>query len=208
MVPSSNISVQQEPAQEEVAHVEAPKIKPGERLRDFAARVDQALPVGGLARKGKTKIEGLALKERQTKKEKKMHKMYAAWRVEEAKRKEKLEEQEELEDEARDDMEASLGGQSLRFVNRERKARQNGEQDDDPWAGLKARREQPKGLHDVVQAPPTFKAIPKEKFKVRNGAKVDVADVPTAAGSLKRREELGEARREVIERYRAMIKKS
>lgn len=76
--------------------------------------------------------------------------------------------------------------------------------DDDPWAELKAKREAPKGLHDVAQAPPSLKKV-RQKFKVKDGAKVQVVDVPNAAGSLKRREELSDARKEVIERYRAMM---
>ena len=79
-------------------------------MADFAARVNQALPVGGLSRKGK-QVEGA--KERQTKTEKRLHKMYAEWRNEDAKRKERLEEQQEQEEEERDEREAELGGQSI-----------------------------------------------------------------------------------------------
>jgi hypothetical protein len=61
------------------------------------------------------------------------------------------------------------------------------------------------GLNDVVQAPPTFTKVPKDKFKVR-GARVEVEDVPKASGSLRRREELGSVRRSVVEGYRAMMK--
>lgn len=185
------------------------KIMPGEKLADFAARVNQALPLGGLTRKGKYK-EGP--KERQTKTEKRLHKMYAEWREEEAKRKEKLEELQEKQEEEDEEKEAEYGGQRVDFPDSGRKAKRKrmvgevDDADDDPWAVLKTRREAPKGLNDVVQAPPTLKVIPKEKFKVRNGAKVNVANVPGAAGSLRRREELGEARKEVIERYRAMMK--
>lgn len=185
------------------------KIMPGERLSEFAARVNQALPVSGLSRKG-NKVEGM--KERQTKTEKRLHKMYAEWREEEAKRKEKLEELQEQQEEEDEEQEAALGGQSIKFADSGRKAKRKrmvgevDEDEEDPWAVLKSKREAPKGLNDVVQAPPTMKVVPKEKFKVRNGAKVNVANVPGAAGSLKRREELGEARNEVIERYRAMMK--
>lgn len=203
----------QERAQEalnaESAQLEAPKILPGERLRDFAARVDHAFPVGSLTRKGKVSVEGL--KERQTKKERKLHKMYAAWREEDARRKEMLEEQQEEDEEEEAERSNALGGQSISFPTSNRKAKRQkkgvgaGEDDEDPWGELKAKRDQRRGLHDVVQAPPTFEALPKEKFKVRNGAKVDVSDVPTAAGSLKRREELSDTRREVIERYRGMM---
>ena len=190
-----------------------PKILPGERLGDFAARVDQALPVGGLARKGQVKVEGL--KERQTKTEKRLHKMYAEWRKDDAKRKEAEEERREQEEDADEELSANHGGQNIQIpttINKRKRQRVIGEtagsDDEDPWAQLKQKREKPKGLHDVVQAPPSFKAVPKEKFKVRNGAGVQVANVPGAAGSLKRREELSEARREVIARYRNMMKKN
>lgn len=181
------------------------KIQPGERLADFAARVNQTLPMGGLARKG------ASTGERVTKTEKRMKKMYAEWRSADAKRKEKLDELQEQQEEEDEEKSTELGGQSVRFEfvgKKGKRARMVGEVDDDedPWAVLKTRREERKGLHDVVQEPPTMKVIPTEKFKVRNGAKVEVANVPSASGSLARREELGAARREVIERYRAMMK--
>ena len=69
-----------------------PKIMPGERMSDFAARVNQALPISGLARKGKT-VEGV--KERMTKHEKKLRKLQAEWRKEEARIREKEEEERE-----------------------------------------------------------------------------------------------------------------
>jgi hypothetical protein len=191
---------------------EIPKILPGERLADYAARVDQALPVGGLARRGKgPKIEGM--KERQTRTEKRLHKMYAEWREEEARIQERKEEEEELAEEAEEEKAAQYGSEYVTLTQRNRKrkraigeAKDIGDDDDDPWKVLKEKREKPKGLHDVVQAPPEIKVVPKEKFKVKNQARVDVANVPGKAGSLKRREELGEARREVIERYRAMMR--
>lgn len=197
---------------QEKPRAEMPKILPGERLGDFAARVDQALPVGGLARKGKVNVEGM--KERQTKTEKRLHKMYAEWRQQDAKRKEQEEERREQEEEAEEEREAEHGNQTIQFLSSNRKAKRKkvvgetaGSDDEDPWAQLKSKRETPKGLHDVVQAPPTFRTVPKEKFKVRNGAGVRVENVPGTAGSLKRREELGETRMEVIERYRKMMGK-
>ncbi|EGP90148.1 unnamed protein product [Zymoseptoria tritici ST99CH_1A5] len=181
------------------------KIQPGERLADFAARVNQTLPMSGLTRKGG------AGQERVTKTEKRMKKMYAEWRTEEQKRKDKLEELQEQQEDEDEELATEHGGQQVRLSTVGRKgkrARMVGEvsDDEDPWAVLKERRDKPKGLHDVVLAPPTIKVVPKERFKVRDGAKVEVANVPGASGSLKRREELGEARMEVIERYRAMMK--
>jgi len=90
-----------------------------------------------------------------------------------------------------------------------KKKRAVGEVEDgenDPWARIKRDRGEVKvGLNDVVQAPPTFTKVPKEKFKVR-GARVEVEDVPKASGSLRRREELGEVRKSVVEGYRQMMK--
>lgn len=189
---------------------EIPKIMPGEKLSDYSARVDQALPVAGLIKKGKgTKIEGM--KERQTKTEKRLHKMYAEWRREEERIREKEEEARELAEEAEEEENAMLGldGEEVKGKKGKRK-RMIGEdkgKDDDPWAELKLKRDAPKGLHDVAQAPPEIKVIPREKFKMRNGAVAQVADVPNAAGSLKRREELGQERKNIIEQYRAMMQK-
>jgi hypothetical protein len=187
------------------------KIQPGERLADFAARVNQALPLAGISQKGK-KIEGV--KERQTKTEKRLHRMYAEWRADEQKRKEREEEFAEQQEEQDEELQAELGGQGIHLTSEGRKAKRKrmlteaADGDDDPWAVLESKREAPKGLHDVVQAPPEIKVVPKEKFKVRDGAKVQVENVPSASGkiSLKRREELGEARKEVIERYRLLMK--
>lgn len=191
------------PAKEpEKLAVDIPKIQPGERMSDYNARVDQAIKVSGLITKGKA-VDGI--KERRTKKEKQMHKLYATWREEEERIKEQKEEarekQEELEEEN-----AAKYGEDANFAKR-RRSRAIGESNDkegDIWASLKAKRGQKAKLSDVVQAPPEL-VKPKEKFKPIRGAKVDVANVPVASGSLKKREELGDARKEVIERYRAMM---
>lgn len=190
-------------ATDATTHTETLKLLPGERLADFSARVNQAIPVSGLARRGKANIDGV--KERRTLKEKKMHKMYAEWREEDAKLKAR---EEELAEKAEEEEEERLAqyGEVLPIGKRTKRQRAIGEigqMNDDPWAVLKKKAPR---LHDVALAPPVLKP-PKERFKVRNGAKLSVADVPSSAGSLKKREELSEARKEVIERYRAMMKK-
>ncbi|KAK8189120.1 uncharacterized protein BKA78DRAFT_164076 [Phyllosticta capitalensis] len=187
---------------------ELPKIMPGEKMSDFAARVDRTLPVAGLARKGKS-IEGH--KGAQTRLEKKIQKKISKWREDEEKLREAEEERRELAEEEDDEVDAMFGDKTDPLAQgagkKSKRKRRTGEvgDDDDPWAVLKAKREAPKGINDVVQAPPTFTAIPKEKFKVKNGAKVQVDNIPNTAGSLRRREELGEARKSVIENYRAMM---
>ncbi|KFY38063.1 hypothetical protein V495_06777 [Pseudogymnoascus sp. VKM F-4514 (FW-929)] len=192
--------------------VEIPKIKPGEKMSEFAARVDAALPISGLINKtGKNGKDPLGLKVGRTKTEKRMHRMYAEWREQEQKIQDKrqeameLAEEEELDDEGRvkwkvDPEDAVQPGKKKNGKGKKKKA--IGEIDDgndDPWAILKkTRNEGPNRLSDVYQAPPTFTKIPKEKFKVR-GARVEVEDVPKASGSLRRREELGEVRQSVVE---------
>ncbi|KAK4989121.1 hypothetical protein LTR50_003456 [Elasticomyces elasticus] len=196
-----------------------PKILPGESISSFSARVNLALPISGLARKGnKTKVPGVRGGERQTKTEKRLQKMYAEWRTVDAARKERAEEARELDEEAEDERDAMYGGglSDAGFSGGKkaaaRRRRMLGEvaavkaEDEDPWAELQRLRGTTRGLRDVAQAPPTFSTVPREKFRVRNGARAAVSDVPNAAGSLARREELGEARRGVIERYREMMR--
>jgi hypothetical protein len=189
-----------------------PKIMPGERMSDFAARVDQALPISGLTRKSR-KIDGM--KERQTRLEKKIQRRIAEWRGDE----EKLKQVEEDERDLADLEDAEAGGEGVLGYEdeeeggakkRKGKGRKGGgskadQEEGDIWKKLRDTREKPKGLFDVAQAPPTFTKVPREVFKVRNGAKVSVGSVPKTAGSLKRREELEAARKETIERYRKMM---
>lgn len=208
----------------EAPKFEIPTIRVGERMSEFAARVDAALPVSGLINKttrgGK---DPLGLKVARTKKEKKMHKMYDEWREQDRKIKEAKEEALELAEAEEEDNEGlgvkwkidmedqlSSNKKSKKKGGKKRK-KMIGEiadraDDNDPWKVLKEKRAEAKiGLHDVAKAPPTFKNIPREVFKVR-GARVDVGDVPKAAGSLRRREELGVVRREVVDGYRQLMK--
>jgi hypothetical protein len=46
---------------------------------------------------------------------------------------------------------------------------------------------------------------PREVFKIRGGARVDVANVPNAVGSLRRREELATERKNIVEEYRRLM---
>lgn len=209
------------PTPKKEPEIEIPKIRPGEKMWEFSARVDAALPVGGLIHKGaKGGKDPLGLKQGRTKTEKKMHRMYDEWREEEKKIREKRQEEAELREE--DDMEMDAEGQMQwkseintngktgKNSNKKKKKKLLGEVDDgndDPWAIIaKNRGEVKAGLNDVVQAPPTFTKVPKAKFKELQGARVEVSDVPKTAGSLRRREELGEVRKNIVESYRQMMK--
>lgn len=199
-----------------------PKILPSERLSDFSARVNAAIPVAGLTKKSKRSSEILT-GERQTKLEKRMRKMYAEWREAEAKRKEQLgEEEDELEME-RDEVgkERSRFSASTKTKQKVKGKRRKGPMmndgaeapdDDDPWSHIAAKRKENPiasaspgglvGLHDVVLAPPKLTKLPKEKMREKTGQN---ALKKTAIIGLKRQEELGEARRQVVEGYRRIM---
>ncbi|GFF79851.1 UPF0653 protein C607.02c [Aspergillus udagawae] len=196
------------------------KILPGEKLSDFAARVDREMPISGMKKSGKPGSADLPkLREgRQTKHEKRLRRLQEQWRKEEAEilereaaereeREAELEEQLELWKEW--EMEAAQGKAKKKGAAAKRKKKGDGPLEDDgpdPWAKLKKRdrMNKPANPFDVVQAPPQL-TKPKEVFKVRGGARVDVANVPAAVGSLRRREELASERRTIVEEYRRLM---
>lgn len=181
-----------------------PTIQPHEPLSSFAARVDATLPFSGLTKKGGGGKEG---KERQTKLEKKMQKMYKEWREEDKRMKEKREEEadEKVDEEGIEEVTAKTRGKRKGGKKKRRRAddRNELEDDEDPWAHIKAKQIDGVGfgaglvgLHDVVLAPPKFSKVPKgkENFNIGKGE-----------GGLKRQGELTEARRSVAEGYRQMM---
>ncbi|KLJ13794.1 hypothetical protein EMPG_11293 [Blastomyces silverae] len=223
-----------------------PKILPGERMSDFSARVNQALPLSGISRKsGSSSIsKDPALKNlrenRQTKHERRLLRLQREWREEEARIREREEgerEEREAEDEEVNEQwkaweaEAGLTKKTKTTKNKKKKKKKKSgksggalggdgsdadavtdndddDDDDDPWAKLnrKAKAMQPANPLEVVQAPPQL-TKPKEKFKVRGmgGARVNVANVPSAAGSLRAREELAEQRQNIVDEYRRIM---
>ncbi|KAG6003545.1 hypothetical protein E4U21_001907 [Claviceps maximensis] len=191
--------------------IETPRINPGEDMRSFSARVNAALPISGLETKIKTKDgkDSLGLKVHRTRKEKKMHKLYDQWRTEERKIQKQREEARELAEERETEENASgmlaeSAFEDTAQLHGGKKSRKRAKtEDDDPWRELLRKRNETKiGLHDVALAPPELL-----HRKVRNqvqvgGAVVDVLNIPKAAGSLRRREELQTAREDVLEAYR------
>lgn len=192
-------------------NAEALRIRPGENMRTFAARVDAELPISGLTTKTKTKDgkDTLGLKVQRTRKERKMHKLYDQWRAEELKIQEQREEEADLAAEREMDDESSglftgsmLEGDDQMQGGKKSRKRRGKAQDDDPWAELVKKRAEAKvGLHDVAQAPPELHKLTRKPLKV-DGAAVDVENIPKAAGSLRRREELQAARSDVVAAYR------
>ncbi|KAK4692761.1 hypothetical protein P7C71_g4509, partial [Lecanoromycetidae sp. Uapishka_2] len=180
-----------------------PTIQPFEPLSLFGARVDAALPFSGLTKKGGGGKEG---KERQTKTERKMQRMYREWREQDRRRKEKREEEaDEKMDEGEEEVLAMKKGKR-KSGKKKRGGPGNGQRDDDdedPWAHIQAKpidevasRAGLVGLHDVVLAPPKFSKVPRGKKDLNIGK---------GEGGLKRQAELAEARRSVVEGYRQMM---
>ncbi|KAJ5457998.1 hypothetical protein N7475_009386 [Penicillium sp. IBT 31633x] len=213
---------QPQPSAKEKA--EMPKIMPGERLAEFAARVDREMPLSEMTKTVKKGTDGKE-QHKQTKHEKHLRRLQSGWREEEAKiREREQEEREEREEEMEVELaqwkewelEAAGGKKKKSAAARKKKKGKNvggdGDGDDDsadddpdPWAKLKKRdEERKKNPFEVAKAPPQL-VKPREIFKVRGGAKVDVANVPAAVGSLRRREELADERRNIVEEYRKLM---
>ncbi|KAI1437316.1 hypothetical protein GGR50DRAFT_645901 [Xylaria sp. CBS 124048] len=191
-------------AESQPAPSAVPTIRPGERMSEFSARVDAALPLSGLINNSmKGKKDPLGLKVWRTHKEKKMHKLYDEWREQDRKIKEKHEEELELEAEKELEDEESGVSWKLNIANQQPGKRKKKDKDDeDPWAVLRKKRGEVRpGLRDVAVAPPEFTAKPSAQLMVR-GAAVNVRDIPKSAGSLKQREELQVARDEIVAAYR------
>jgi len=210
---AKKVKAEATPSTKTPLHASIPKIMPGERMSDYSARVDQALPISGLSRKSR-KIDGM--KERQTRIEKKIQRRIADWRKDEEKLKDKEEEARDLAD-LEDAEHGTIGGAGQydegdgENDGGQKKKRKRGggskedQEDSDIWAKLKLARERPAKVSEQAQAPPTFKRIPKEIFKTKNGALISVGSVPKSVGSLRRREELEAARQDTIEKYRKMM---
>ncbi|KAF2438497.1 hypothetical protein P171DRAFT_162349 [Karstenula rhodostoma CBS 690.94] len=204
------------PNSEAQADVATPQLKimPGESLSDFRQRVNQALPLSGISKTGK-KTPGQS-DHRVTKHERHLKRLQDGWRKEEARIREREMEAAELAEEEQDEQDAMWEDKTedLPAAGGKKKGKKGkkrlvvGEVDDkgeDEWEALRKKRESRKGLHDVVKEPPNFSKVPREIFKVKGGAKVNVGNVPNAAGSLRKREELGEERLGIIETYRRLM---
>ncbi|KAJ5102081.1 hypothetical protein NUU61_004303 [Penicillium alfredii] len=223
---------QQTPANGTKATKQAmPTILPGEKLSEFAARVDRTLPLSEMTKSTKPGL-GKLREGRQTRHEKHLRRLQRGWREDDVKiREREQEEREEREAEMENQLdlwkeweaEAGAGKAKKKAAGAKNKKNKknkkgnsaggsddgevpdSGDDDPDPWAKLKKReRAKQTNPFDVAQAPPQLKK-PREIFKVRGGAKVDVANVPAAVGSLRRREELAGERRNIVEEYRRLM---
>ncbi|KAI6245614.1 hypothetical protein HI914_06030 [Erysiphe necator] len=161
--------------QKKISESESLKIRPGEKMSEFGARVDAALPVKGLINRSTRKgLNTIGSKYSQTRMEKRMHKMYDQWRLEESRRKEyklkmlEIAEEEEMDEDGQvkwkiDILTNPKGKKSKRKSKRKNFLGEIDDGEDDPWAQiLKTRGETKIGMHDVAQAPPTFSNLPRK----------------------------------------------
>ncbi|KAL5337764.1 hypothetical protein BJX70DRAFT_368705 [Aspergillus crustosus] len=194
-----------------------PKILPGEKLSDFAARVDREMPLADMKRSSKPTASGDGPNmqdHKATKHEKHLRRLQAQWREDDTRIKEReAAEREEREEEMDEQLqlwknweaEAGKKKKNPNAAAGASKKRKGGDEDEgpDPWAKLKKKRAAVNPF-EVAQEPPQLQK-PREIFKVRGGAKVDVANVPNSVGSLRRREELASERRNIVEEYRRLM---
>ncbi|KAG8530291.1 uncharacterized protein KY384_004793 [Bacidia gigantensis] len=189
------------------------KIRPHERLSHFSARVDAAIPFATVSKPNTSNDPALkdVSRPRKTKNERRMYKMQQAWREEDQKRKEaRLAEGEEREGAVDEDGVEEMGVEEEGGVARvKRKGKRGREKEDDPWRELEARKKEEAakkerhgnaglaGIHDVVQAPPKLSRAMREGHGLPGRSK---------KGGMKERVEMSEARRSVIEGYRAMMR--
>ncbi|EXJ78633.1 hypothetical protein A1O1_09034 [Capronia coronata CBS 617.96] len=156
------------------------KILPGERLSEFAARVNQSLPLSSIPKQTTrvAKIPGLEnLKTPLTKHNKRLARLQSEWRATEARLRAKLEdESEELADQREEDEIVWLGAGIDKNAGSKKKKKGkkgkygNDDDDVDPWKQLERKRSEEgelgrqRNLQDVVQAPPVLKGV-KNIFK-------------------------------------------
>ena len=200
---------------------------PGESASAFSSRVNAALPILS-ARNRQSKNLTRGLKERDTKLEKKMKRMRAQWWEEDRRIKDKREENEE---EVREKLEKLGGGVLLEDIIPSRKNRRKGgvdvDEEGDIWANVGKKNpnqvsennltgdatitvsnsitNQSKGLigiHDVVSAPPRF----SKTLKAKLNASMPHGNARHNEGGLKRQTELSQARKQIIEGYRELMR--
>lgn len=160
------------------------KILPGERLSEFAVRVNQSLPLSSIPKQTTriTKIPGLEnLKTPLTKHNKRLARLQSEWRATEERLRAKREEEiEELADQREEEeivwLGAGIDASSNGKKKKKKKGRKGGDDDDDdldPWKQLERKRLEegelgrPRNLQDVVQAPPVLKSV-KNIFKEKS----------------------------------------
>ncbi|EPE04259.1 hypothetical protein F503_04774 [Ophiostoma piceae UAMH 11346] len=178
---------------EVAAAAEKLTIRPGEKLADFNRRVDAALPLAGIVKNalpnssGSKDPLGLA-KTFRTKQERKLHKLYDQWRVDDVKLKAKLEEEKEIVDEKDAELDEEFGVKwRVDFEQPSKRAKKakggsgNNYIGDDIWGDFNRKRAKEgklnavrAGVHNSVEAPPErLTAIDSSKF---NFAKKKIMD--------------------------------
>ena len=147
------------------------KILPGERLSDFALRVDQTLPLSSIPKhstKETVKIPGLKQKQNLTKHNKKLLRKQGQWREEEKRRKEKEEEKaEEWEDQREEDSLLWNDVDGVRYARKgKRKRGKESGEEGDIWKALARKKTEGKALtvQEMAKEPPMLGRV-RNMFK-------------------------------------------
>ena len=192
--------------------VDVPKIRPGERMKDFSTRVDATLPLHGLAKKNRGEKDADGIRRTKNKTQRRQQNMQKEWREIDARWKEKVADAKEEADEKYQEIWRPVESVSKKKKRKSGKGDEIDGEEGDVWAAVGSKQQKSSsnalvGLHDVVQDIPRFTVAPREKMRIKNGAMVDTHNIPQASGSLKRREELSDSRRKIIEGYRDLMTK-
>lgn len=170
------------------------QIKPGESMRDFARRVDQAIPV--TFPRGTGSVKALKLNPASTLATRQIAHELKEWERKDAEMSE--------EEDAEVDYWAEAGVVPPGASKKRKRAGKGGKDDEeDPWKVLEEKRAKIK-FGETADAPPQLKK-PKAVFKVYEGAGVNVEGIPKSVGSLMKREELASERAKLVAGYRKMM---
>lgn len=199
----TSVSAKTKPSHESSSNAKGSqiKIRAGEKLSDFGARVDQALPIADMVRKSNKKTETYDKFQDKLKRHKKCstHRMRGS----------KTPSGNVYSEDVRYsylDLDAGaqvFDGNTFKVTNHTKRKKSRCAHRtnlEDPWAVLETKRHKSSGLHDVAQAPPELKSL--KRIKTSNGS--GGVNFRTKI-SLRRQEELEQVRKSVIQNYRRIM---
>ena len=174
------------------------RVRGGEKLSDFGARVDQALPIANLVKKS-------------NKRSKTIHKshqisandtMQSVCHVKKDKGMQKEAPNADADCSTTFQLNTSRGANDLVSTvanpgKKKRRQLSDAEIHKNPWSVLEVKRNKPLGLHDIAKSPPELQTLRRASKKNNLGAVGCRTNI-----SLKRREDLEKAREAVIKDYR------
>ena len=175
------------------------RIRGGEKLSDFGARVDQALPIADLVKKSNKRSKDYNKSQEKNIENKKR----PTYRLRGSNT---LPENEDVKNSslALDTEAKASDGNTVNITSHSEKKRKSRRAQssnlEDPWAVLETKRHKPSGLHDVAQAPPALKSL--QRTNTLTGS--EWANSRTKI-SPRRKEDLELVRKSLIQNYRTIM---